>query len=1007
MPIVTTGELVELQKKKCNIRNISVVAHVDHGKTTLTDSLIASNGVFSQRNAGKIRYMDFTPEEQRRGITMKSASISLLYSKNDKNGEKTPDDEKYLINLIDSPGHLDFTQEVSSALRVTDGCIVLVDAVEGVCIQTRIVLRQAWCERVKPVLMINKIDKLYTKLSMTISEAYLHLKKILTHINLISSELWAEQLVQATERNEELDEGFTTIHGVENDGEYFSPLKGNVVFGSALGGWGFLVSDFVSTYTKKLGLEADVIAPCLWGDHYFVPRKKEFVSTPPHDNAIPVFAAFILKPFWDIYGAFLPVKNDEMVTKILTGLNIQMTEREMKCFESPGATVAAICQRWLPLSEAILAMVVARVPDPTVAQKCRLPVLWRPNASLYSAEVVQAQSVLRDAMAACSSDGSVVAFISKVFCVGNDQIAFKKGEKVDKDQKSFVGFGRIFSGTLRVGDKIQVLGPKYTPSRPDEHCTTIEVTSLFLMMGRSLEPLDEIGAGNVFGIGNVEILKTATLSSSLACVSFDKLSVTASPIVRAAVDAVDSSQLPQLREGLRLLNMADSGCEVYIQKTGEYIVAAQGELHLKHCLDDLKQLFAKIDITFTPPLVSFKETIANELDRSLPEGKTEVVIEKTADLSTQLTLVASPLPLKIAHFLDKHEAEVASLQLRATSNATPSASTNNSSNSPISSTESSTASSNTNNNTNISSAAVESNVVDLEASQQFLKELVAVFTESGWADKIKNIWAIAGSNVLLNEMPAYRAPYFNTKLTQASNDSEVEESQVPLASFIREVEHCLVTGFKLVTEAGPLCMEPMFGVAFHLSDITYDFSLSVKERDRQSVQGPLSGQIISTMRKACESAFLRRSQRLVEAMFECNVQIYGGMDLQGKAFRVLNRRRSKINKENLSEGSNIYEIEAYMPVVASFGFADELFTTTSGSAHGQLVFSHWQVIDQDPNWVAKTEEEKEETGYNVASMGNNLARQYIDGVRRRKGLNVKEVEKVSKETKVATLQRKK
>lgn len=90
---------------------------------------------------------------------------------------------RYLINLIDSPGHVDFTTEVSSALRVTDGCIVVVDAVEGVCIQTRVVLRQAWAERVKPVLFVNKIDKLYTKLEMDESQAFEHIKKVLRSVN--------------------------------------------------------------------------------------------------------------------------------------------------------------------------------------------------------------------------------------------------------------------------------------------------------------------------------------------------------------------------------------------------------------------------------------------------------------------------------------------------------------------------------------------------------------------------------------------------------------------------------------------------------------------------------------------------------------------------------------------------------------------------------------------------------------------------------------------------------
>jgi ribosome assembly protein 1 len=245
------------------------------------------------------------------------------------------------------------------------------------------------------------------------------------------------------------------------------------------------------------------------------------------------------------------------------------------------------------------------------------------------------------------------------------------------------------------------------------------------------------------------------------------------------------------------------------------------------------------------------------------------------------------------------------------------------------------------------------------------------------------------------------------KETKQNKKSENASQKSDLFKLIEEFDNSIITGFRLVTDAGPLCMEPMYGVVFEIKDITYDFSLSVKERDAMSTSGPLSGQIISTVRKACELSFLRRSQRLVEAMFECHVQIYGGMDLQGKAYSVLNRRRSKILKEDIKEGSNIYEITAYMPVVASFGFADELFTTSSGAAHGQLVFSHWQMLDQDPNWIPKTEEEKEDTGYNVASLGNNLARQYIDNVRRRKGLMVKEIVEKSKETKVATLQRKK
>lgn len=114
--------------------------------------------------------------DTRLGITMKSASITLMHT-------LQPDNEHFLVNLIDSPGHVDFTSEVSSALRVSDGAVVVLDAIEGVCIQTRVVLRQAWEEKVKPVLFINKIDKLITKLGYDAAQAFTHIQKLLSSVN--------------------------------------------------------------------------------------------------------------------------------------------------------------------------------------------------------------------------------------------------------------------------------------------------------------------------------------------------------------------------------------------------------------------------------------------------------------------------------------------------------------------------------------------------------------------------------------------------------------------------------------------------------------------------------------------------------------------------------------------------------------------------------------------------------------------------------------------------------
>jgi elongation factor 2 len=201
--------ILALMGKKESIRNLGILAHIDHGKTTLTDSLLAGTGLLSPSVAGSARVLDYLEEEQKRGITLKTANISLLYQASEG---------AFIINLVDTPGHVDFTGKVNRALRTIDGAVVVVDAVEEVMAQTELVLRQALEERVRPVLFINKIDRLITELKLTEEQ----IQKKLTHIISLFNDL-------------------IEIHGESPFKEKWkaNPAEDNVTFGSALHRWGF------------------------------------------------------------------------------------------------------------------------------------------------------------------------------------------------------------------------------------------------------------------------------------------------------------------------------------------------------------------------------------------------------------------------------------------------------------------------------------------------------------------------------------------------------------------------------------------------------------------------------------------------------------------------------------------------------------------------------------------------------------------------------------------------
>ncbi|DAC40240.1 MAG TPA: elongation factor EF-2, partial [Candidatus Thalassarchaeaceae archaeon] len=201
----------EIMHDREHIRNIAIAAHIDHGKTTLSDNLIAGAGMMSEELAGKSRVLDFDEQESARGITINAASASMVH---------VVDGQDYLINLIDTPGHVDFGGDVTRAMRAVDGCIILACAVEGTMPQTETVVRQALKEKVRPVLFINKVDRLINELQIDGPEMMSRFEKIITKVNKLISTYAPEDLGKEWQ---------------------VSVQKGTVAFGSAYYNWGMSI----------------------------------------------------------------------------------------------------------------------------------------------------------------------------------------------------------------------------------------------------------------------------------------------------------------------------------------------------------------------------------------------------------------------------------------------------------------------------------------------------------------------------------------------------------------------------------------------------------------------------------------------------------------------------------------------------------------------------------------------------------------------------------------------
>jgi len=600
----TMDQMRLIMDKPHNIRNMSVIAHVDHGKSTLTDSLVAAAGIIAKEDAGNVRLTDTRQDEKDRGITIKSTGISLYFQMPESFGlPKDAVGNEFLINLIDSPGHVDFSSEVTAALRVTDGGLVVVDVVEGVCVQTETVLRQALGERIVPVLTINKLDRGFLELQLEPEEMYQNFVRVIENANVIV----------ATYRDELL--GDTTVY----------PEKGTVAFSAGLQGWAFTLNKFARIYSEKFGVDKEKMAQRLWGDNYFDAEAKKWISNGTSAAGKPLsraFCKFILEPISQIFKCCM-ADDLEKLDKYLKVVGVTLNSEERTLQQKK--LLKCVMQKWLPADEALMEMMVMHLPSPAKAQRYRVENLYTGPMDDPTATSIRN----------CDPNGPLVMYVSKMVPTA--------------DKGRFFAFGRVFSGTIISGSKVRICGANYEVGKKEDLFIK-NIQRTVIMMGRKTEPVDSVPSGNTCALVGVDqfILKSATITTDEMSYPIITMKFSVSPVVRVAVEPKNPADLPKLVEGLKRLSKSDPLVQTSIEESGEHIVAGAGELHLEICIKDLQEEFmGGAELKVSEPVVSYRETVTADSD--------QVCLSKSPNKHNRLYCVAVPFPEGLAEAIDDNK----------------------------------------------------------------------------------------------------------------------------------------------------------------------------------------------------------------------------------------------------------------------------------------------------------------------------------------------------------------
>uniref|UniRef100_A0A8D0CZR5 116 kDa U5 small nuclear ribonucleoprotein component n=1 Tax=Sander lucioperca TaxID=283035 RepID=A0A8D0CZR5_SANLU len=566
-------------------------------QTCFVDCLIEqTHPEIRKRDDVDLRYTDILFTEQERGVGIKSTPVTMVLP--DSRGKS------YLFNIMDTPGHVNFSDEVTSSIRISDGVVLFIDAAEGVMLNTERLIKHAVQERMAITICINKVDRLIVELKLPPTDAYYKLRHIVDEVNgLLSTYSTDENLV-------------------------VSPLLGNVCFASSQYSICFTLGSFAKIYSDTHGdINYNEFAQRLWGDIYFNPKTRKFTKKAPSSNSQRSFVEFVLEPLYKILSQVVG-DCDTSLPRVLDELGIHLTKEELKLNIRP--LLRLVCNRFFGEFTGFVDMCVHHIPSPQEGARNKIEHTYTGGMD----------SDLGEAMVECDPDGPLMCHTTKMYST--------------EDGVQFHAFGRVLSGTIQAGQPVKVLGENYT-LEDEEDSQVCTLGRLWISVARYQIEVNRVPAGNWVLIEGCDqpIVKTATITEPRGneeAQIFRPLKFNIASVIKIAVEPVNPSELPKMLDGLRKVNKSYPSLTTKVEESGEHVILGTGELYLDCVMHDLRKMYSEIDIKVADPVVTFCETVV--------ETSSLKCFAETPNKKNKITMIAEPLEKGLAEDIENEVVQI-------------------------------------------------------------------------------------------------------------------------------------------------------------------------------------------------------------------------------------------------------------------------------------------------------------------------------------------------------------